>query len=147
MNPEIKALWLAALRSGDYKQGQGVLRDGADNFCCLGVLTDLAVKAGVLEDGVVGPSGVYRYKGEFGAPTEGVLIYSVAEWAGLYFHTNDSFSNEGRLDHPIIVTKMVTCCSTCEPREKENTFHSLASLNDVAKYDFNQIADVIEEQF
>ena len=146
MNPEIKALWLTALRSGDYKQGQGVLRDGADNFCCLGVLTDLAVKAGVLEDGVVGEGGVYRYKGEF-AITEGTLIPSVAEWAGLYFDANDSFSSEGRLDDPITITKMVTCCSTCEPREEENTFHSLASLNDMAKYDFNQIADVIEEQF
>ena len=40
MNPEIKARWVAALRSGRYQQGQGFLnKDGA--LCCLGVLCDL----------------------------------------------------------------------------------------------------------
>lgn len=32
--------WLAALRSGEYRQGGGVLRRG-DKFCCYGVLCDL----------------------------------------------------------------------------------------------------------
>ena len=36
LNPEAKAKWVAALRSGKYKQGHGRLRDG-DTFCCLGV--------------------------------------------------------------------------------------------------------------
>jgi hypothetical protein len=40
MDPRIKELWIAALESGEYKQGRGVLRDG-DAFCCLGVLCDL----------------------------------------------------------------------------------------------------------
>lgn len=40
MNPEIKAKWIEALRSGKYKQGRGRLqRDGG--FCCLGVLCDI----------------------------------------------------------------------------------------------------------
>lgn len=43
MNPEIKSKWLAALRSGEYKQGKGQLRK-EDNFCCLGVLCDLHAK-------------------------------------------------------------------------------------------------------
>ena len=47
MKPEIQAEWVAALRSGEYKQGTGVLRSEANEFCCLGVLCDLAVKAGV----------------------------------------------------------------------------------------------------
>lgn len=52
MNPEIKSKWVAALRSGEYKQGKGVLSDGKE-FCCLGVLCDLAVKeGGVLTIGV-----------------------------------------------------------------------------------------------
>ena len=47
MNPEVKALWCSALRSDEYLQGTGQLR--VDNkFCCLGVLTDLGIKAGVL---------------------------------------------------------------------------------------------------
>lgn len=41
MNPEIKAKWLAALRSGEYKQGRGYLQNGKGEFCCLGVLCDL----------------------------------------------------------------------------------------------------------
>lgn len=36
MNADIRARWLAALRSGEYRQGQGRLRDG-NAFCCLGV--------------------------------------------------------------------------------------------------------------
>lgn len=40
MNPEWKAKWVAALRSGNYQQGSGDLRHD-DRFCCLGVLCDL----------------------------------------------------------------------------------------------------------
>ena len=35
-----KAKWIAALRSGEYKQGRSFLRK-EDNFCCLGVALDL----------------------------------------------------------------------------------------------------------
>lgn len=41
LNPEIKAKWLAALRSGKYEQGQSQLRPTDTEFCCLGVLCDL----------------------------------------------------------------------------------------------------------
>ena len=45
MNKEIKKKWLAALRSGKYKQTRNQLRevvaDGEDGFCCLGVLCDV----------------------------------------------------------------------------------------------------------
>ena len=37
---ENRAKWVAALRSGDYKQGLGRLRHG-DEFCCLGVACDV----------------------------------------------------------------------------------------------------------
>lgn len=49
MNPEIKAKWLTALRSGEYKQGVGYLRQADNTYCCLGVLADIAVKEGVCE--------------------------------------------------------------------------------------------------
>lgn len=46
LTQEIKDRWVAALRSGKYKQGRGTLcsYDGLSNersFCCLGVLADL----------------------------------------------------------------------------------------------------------
>jgi len=45
MNPEIKAKWVAALRSGEYRQtDRGVLNDGEGGWCCLGVLCDLYAK-------------------------------------------------------------------------------------------------------
>jgi hypothetical protein len=47
MDPKIKAKWVAALRSGDYVQGQGVLRDKSRHFCCLGVLCDVAARDGI----------------------------------------------------------------------------------------------------
>lgn len=48
MNPEIKAQWVAALRSGEYEQGKRALSVN-NQYCCLGVLCDLAEKAGVVE--------------------------------------------------------------------------------------------------
>lgn len=45
MNPELKVRWLAALRSGSYRQARKSLQtvppDGQAGFCCLGVLCDL----------------------------------------------------------------------------------------------------------
>lgn len=40
MKKEWADKWVAALRSGKYKQGKDRLRTG-DSFCCLGVLCDL----------------------------------------------------------------------------------------------------------
>lgn len=41
MDKELKAKWVAALRSGEYQQAQGVLCNGSA-FCCLGVLSKVA---------------------------------------------------------------------------------------------------------
>ena len=40
MNHAIAKQWVAALRSGQYKQTKNTLRDG-DSFCCLGILCNL----------------------------------------------------------------------------------------------------------
>ena len=37
MDADKRATWVAALRSGKYKQTQGLLRNSADAMCCLGV--------------------------------------------------------------------------------------------------------------
>lgn len=46
MNPELKAKWIAALRSGEYEQTTGALcrigeDDGKPRYCCLGVLLEV----------------------------------------------------------------------------------------------------------
>lgn len=49
MKKTIMKKWVAALRSGDYTQAQGSLLSKnleGDSHCCLGVLCDLAEKAG-----------------------------------------------------------------------------------------------------
>jgi len=50
MTPELKALWLNALRSGEYSQTYGTLKGGA-GYCCLGVLCHVANEAGALPSG------------------------------------------------------------------------------------------------
>ena len=42
MNPKLKEKWVAALRSGKYKQGQFALKDAHNTYCCLGVLHEIA---------------------------------------------------------------------------------------------------------
>ncbi len=46
MNQDIKKQWVNALRSGEYKQTEGQLKDSV-GYCCLGVLCDLHAKAGL----------------------------------------------------------------------------------------------------
>ena len=48
LNPEFKAAWLAALRSGEYKQGKYALNSDR-GFCCLGVACDVAMKMGLVQ--------------------------------------------------------------------------------------------------
>jgi hypothetical protein len=38
---DIKARWVAALRSGEYAQGRGALRNEEGENCCIGVLCDV----------------------------------------------------------------------------------------------------------
>ena len=48
MRKEIAEKWVAALRSGEYKQTSGILANhNRTEHCCLGVLCELAIKAGV----------------------------------------------------------------------------------------------------
>lgn len=42
MKKSVAKKWVKALRSGEYKQGKGRLVDRNDNFCCLGVLCNIA---------------------------------------------------------------------------------------------------------
>lgn len=44
MKPEIKAAWVAALRSGEFKQDFSRLKNGK-GYCCLGVLSELALRS------------------------------------------------------------------------------------------------------
>lgn len=76
MNVEVKEAWVAALRSGKYKQGGGALRKD-DAFCCLGVLCDIS-GLGSWNGGTYEPMGDHR--------ADSSCIYlprEVVEWAGV----------------------------------------------------------------
>jgi hypothetical protein len=117
MNPEIKAQWVAALRSGDYQQGKGALHQystgNPDLFCCLGVLCHLAAEAGVVQSHLTGRGEVQYDHAAL------ILPPSVSEWAGL----GGNLSPQVPLNGDMI---------------------SLANLND-AGVSFETIANRIEE--
>jgi hypothetical protein len=124
MNPEIRARWTAALRSGDYPQGLKTLRqvrDGGEyEYCCLGVLCELARAEGVvIELTYDEDEGTWSYDGQ-----SAYLPPRVAEWAGLPV-------SEHGWSLPSV----------------EMPFHgveTLATLNDHARWNFARIADAID---
>jgi hypothetical protein len=122
INPEVKRKWVAALRSGEYRQGEGALHnldtDGNHRFCCLGVLTDLAIKDGVVEDWALGNKANLQCEGQVAYLPEPVAIWAVGD--------------------PLLAL----CDFHVEVAGEHNT---LAGCNDDG-YTFEQIADIIEEQ-
>lgn len=55
--------WLEALESGEYKQGEGLLRSHDDRYCCLGVaLAIRPIVPGGCEGWVQADSGFFFYK-------------------------------------------------------------------------------------
>lgn len=93
MNIEIRDEWADALESGEYEQGFGRLNfDG--KFCCLGVLSELLVKRGVLQRVGIG------YAPPGGGPdqvVENFLHSTAGEYAGI-------LNNRGQ-DVDLFVTK------------------------------------------
>jgi hypothetical protein len=101
MNKDIKTQWVGALRSGEYTQGIGQLREGSEGeagaYCCLGVLCELYDKAmggDCWEYGSVEtPNGFqqqYTHKGENNYPS-----CEVMDWAGLWVTESESIDGEG----------------------------------------------------
>jgi hypothetical protein len=104
MKTEVKELWLAALRSGDYEQTTGALHRRAGRcsdtgdyappgYCCLGVLCDLAVKAGVDVDVRSHPDGYTFFDNSSGA-----LPMAVKKWAGLGSRNPHALYTDGEGD-------------------------------------------------
>lgn len=125
MNQEVKQAWLQALRSGEYKQGNGNLHKG-DAFCCLGVLCDIAAKQGI-----------------------GKWMYEDEPWPATFIETtiDDDITNS---DTAVPTTSVLLWSGLSDP----NPFvgeHTLAEYNDGSKiYDirahtFIEIAALIEE--
>jgi hypothetical protein len=129
LKPAVKEKFLDALRSGEYQQGHGQLcnnRRDTLRHCCLGVLTDLAVKEGVVqwtERNASGDLGIMAASGEFNS---GILPDAVGVWAFESYERNGE-GYEG--DVPFA-----------------NAYDStLMTLNDRDRRSFIHIADIVEE--
>lgn len=139
MNQEVKTQWLEALRTKQitrkngevfkFNQGTGKLRrrdlGGVDKLCCLGVLTELGVEAGVLPPPEFSRYDECHYVNLDGFVETDVLPDQVVAWAGL--------------DNPN---------PNINPRLAPDEWEAecLASLNDHDET-FDVIADVIEAEF
>lgn len=138
MNDDVKQKWLTALRSGDYEQGRAHLAlitpEGAE-YCCLGVLCDLAERAGLIETQVkdYGNNRIVYYV------PHGVLVDEDPEY-------------DQEMDLPAWSTtglpKVVAQWAGLDSENPRVAGSTLADLNDreVNRYDFYRIADIIEQE-
>lgn len=132
MKHGVKVLWLAALRSGEFKQGYRRLRTvdvDATFYCVMGVLCELhreVTGAGDWqEDG--------RYQPLEGKGSNFCIPPAVCDWAGLDL-PQECISKTGE---------------RCGLNPKVNRYH-LASYNDgdaqlVSPHNFHELAEIIEE--
>lgn len=118
MKKEIKEKFLTALRSGEYEQTKGRLKNG-NCFCALGVLCDLFIKehkfAEWEEDSItVFPDSIKQEIFSYQTPRQ------VDEWA--------EFSEDTAI------------------YDKQGVLSSIIELNDDYGYTFEEIAELIEKQ-
>lgn len=77
MKKRVKKLWLAALRSGEFKQAPNTLREGSGKsarYCCLGVLCELHRRNSKTPG---------RWKGDEYCDNAATLAPEVQRWAGI----------------------------------------------------------------
>lgn len=121
MNQEIKKRWVAALRSGSYKQRNGRLRytegDLETKYCCLGVLCDIVKDELGLE---------WVEQGTILGRTA-CIPNTICEYTGVH-----AWGEFARTDNQCV--------------ERDNyKFSNLAHMNDNG-FSFEEIAQVIEEK-
>jgi hypothetical protein len=82
MDREVRKAWVERLRSGRVVQATGHLGYDDGSRCCLGVLCDLAVEAGVIPAPHAPRASILDY-GDGDDSSDIGLPLAVAEWAGL----------------------------------------------------------------
>ena len=123
--------WISALRSGEYKQGQGKLKM-ADKFCCLGVVTDLAVKEG---KGKWRGNRFYPNTGPFSNYGSGLLPCNIACLLGWSEAEVRQDWVAIAVDQDVLLLHIAV----------DDAAQALDRLND-SGYSFLQIADLIEKE-
>jgi hypothetical protein len=123
---DIKKRWTDALRSGEYEQGKGGLRE--NTYCCLGVLCEIAREDGIGDWDERSEATGYAFSCT--EDSDGAhLPEEVWRWAGISFIPEDEVVNGG---DPVL-----------EISESGSTL-SCVSANDTYGLSFEEIADLIE---
>ncbi len=128
LKPQVKQEWLAALRSGEYKQGRGFLCDEKGRMCCLGVVYDAAVDGQWVQTEA---RDFTKYGRQVTKSVWGVRVKLVSIFGrGSIFEVE-----EGNLPDPILKRIGLT----------DDDQQDLIRMNDREKRNFKYIADYIEK--
>lgn len=133
MKPEVKARWIEALRSGQYRQTSGLLRrnvppaDGGVQHCCLGVLCDLYDPTRWEKE----ESASYSVYDSFGIYGLTPTVEGWADFSDSYIFTKEHIPEE--------ILQLIK-----ERNGRIDGSYNLANLNDSGAT-FAQIADIIEK--
>jgi len=146
---EARKAWVAALRSGEYKQGKQWLcttdiNDIPPEYCCLGVAVEVCMK---LENGAgltAVNNGITRQyiEASKGLIYSSVLPPTVVRWLG-FDRANPSLGAS-----EVNGTQCFTVTQTVLDKIPDTTDlrTTLPLLNDRHKLSFNDIADIIESE-
>ena len=148
LNPERKALLVAALRSGEYQQGRGRLYDGIEGgYCCYGVACKLAEAPLTVVDSQVGNR---RYFGGDDESRWDNLPKSISAWLGI---PPENY-RDGRIYIPVHDSdpEDLRRCARIAGEYGYGLVVALDSLNDALddddkpRFPFERIAALIEER-
>lgn len=134
---ENRAAWLAALRSGSYRQARMALRRN-DAYCCLGVAEDVVDCEWLSTNAVTGTTHIAT------RPRFDVKPDDVKPDDDVTDHSMTALTRGGaRLLGLVATTPSVVAWSEYTASWVVTT---LVNLNDTAKFTLAEIADVIEDQ-
>jgi hypothetical protein len=155
MDPDVRDELIKRLRSGDYIQGKEKLAlkdDDGQRFCCLGVLCEMAVEAGITQrdereeehwDYDTDDEGIYVTKiainyGTKGLSYDSTLPPEVAVWAGILSQGEAQAMSSIAFDDGPGMGRFGG------RNQARPTDHTLAGMNDDG-VPFGEIADFIEK--
>jgi hypothetical protein len=104
MKRDIAEKWVAALRSGKYRQHRGGLTDSLGGFCCLGVLCDLS-PVGQWDNDAYVTDDINGFHSSLSYLPDGVRM-----WAGMR-------TDHGRYEDNLAHTTLATLNDECTPFE------------------------------
>lgn len=158
MDQVIKKFWTDRLRSGQDKQTIGKLctiNSEGRSYCCLGVLTDIGVNAGVIEERENDSRPYVVHYDDYENSETTLLPLKIQEWADLHDEnpkvkvTCEEFLefhlSKQELDEVYILEMSEDWFGSGHGFIEEKMF-SLSEVNDDLEFDFPKIAELIDAQ-